>query len=301
MSTNKTGASAYSRRSCGSARAGNTNDWSSPHLNTHQVPHSIKSDVMDLLRTRLSPDQLLIKYNKLQLLKKSSFYIMMTWQDILQTNNEHNISKSALAIDASVFQRLKKDAKCQVKIQLALLDMLLTELTSGREELEDILAQKSGACLKFGETVIQKKILRLQKATEDFDEAVIPGKIHLKPGLIPELENKKFQLVLEAEKPVMFNKEQSQAFCNSVVLHWYIAEQGQHKPNDEFEVHYKLINPTNEIEMREFGSLFCSSYVIKITNLRPGCSFKFSVKRRDNTGQVYNTWTDSIVLTTSSL
>lgn len=301
MSTNKTGVSGSPPRSCGPDRTRDANNWSQSH--TSQVPFSIESGIMDLLSTRLSPDQLQSKYNKLELLKKSSFYIMVRWKDVIQSGNQP-IFKSTLIIDTSTFQSLKRDSKCQVKIQLALLEMLYTELIGGREELVDTFVQKGSACLMLGEAVIQKKILRLHQAAEDFDAAVNPWKLHVRRSLLPQLESQKlseFQLVLEAEKPVMFNREQSQAFRDSVVLHWYIAEQGQHKPDEEFEIHCKLINLTSEIESGEFGVLTCSDYVIKITNLRPGCSYEFSVKRLNNAGMVYGVRNDTIVLTTTSV
>ncbi|XP_026788297.2 fibronectin type III domain-containing protein 11 [Pangasianodon hypophthalmus] len=305
MSTDSTDVSASSLKSCGSDRMGNTNVWFLSQPNTRQAPLSIESNIMDLLNTRLSPDQLQTNYHKLELLKKSSFYIVVIRQDVPQLGNQHYISNSTLMhfIDISRFQRVKRDGNNQVKLQLALLEMLYAELTRGREELQDILAQKSGPSLLLRDAEIQEKILRLHQVADDFDAAMIPGKLHVKHSLIPELESKrlpKFQLVLEAEKPVMFNREQTQAFCDSVVLHWYIAEQEQHKPDEEFEIHYKLINPTNETEAREFGSLACSSYVIKLTDLRPDRSYEFSVKRLDIAGLVYGVWKDSIVLTTTS-
>lgn len=303
MSMDNTHDSASSARSCDSERTRDTDDWCSSQPDTNKAPHCIKSNIVDLLSTRLSPDQLQNNYNNLELLKKSSFYIMVVWQDVLQPDNQLNISNSTFTVDISMFQHVKKTSNQQVKIQLALLEMLYAELSRGREELEDILAQKGDVSVMLAEAAMQKKILRLHQVAKDFDAAMIPRKFHVNHSLIPELESKclsKFQIVLEAEKPVMFNREQSQVFCDSVVLYWYIAEQGQHKPKEEFEVHYKLVNPTNEIETREFGSLTSSGYVIKLTNLRPDRSYEFSVKRLDNDNLVYGVWNDTIVLTTTT-
>lgn len=300
MSMDNTHVSASSTRSCDSERT--RDDWCSSQPDTNKAPHCIKSNIVDLLSTRLSPDQLQSNYNNLELLKKSSFYIMVVWQDVLQPANQHYMSNSTFT-DISMFPHVKEISNQHVKIQLAMLEMLYAELSRGREELEDILAQKGNVSVMLAEAAMKKKILRLHQVAEDFDAAMISRKRHVNHSLIPDLESKclsKFQLVLEAEKPVMFNREQSQAFCDSVVLYWHIAEQGQHKPEEVFEVHYKLVNPTNEIETREFGSLASSGYVIKLTNLRPDRSYEFSVKRLDSDNLVYGVWNDTIVLTTIS-
>ncbi|XP_053499770.1 fibronectin type III domain-containing protein 11-like [Ictalurus furcatus] len=301
MSTDSKCVSTSSMKSCGPDGPGDTNDWSRSKPNTSPAPLSIENDIMDLLSTRLSLDQLQTNYHKLELLKNSSFYIMVKHEDLPQLD----ISDSTLmpVIDLSRFQRVKRDGKNQVKLQLALLEMLFTELTRGREELEDILAQKGAPSLMLGGAVIKEKILRLQQAAEDFDAVLISGKLHVKHSLIPVLESTslpQFQLVLEAKKPVMFNREQTQAFCDSVILHWYIDEQEQHKPDEKFEIHYKLLNPTNDDEAKEFGVVVFPGYVTKFTDLRPDSSYEFTVQRSEDTGLVYRVWNDTIIITTSS-
>ncbi|KAF4093814.1 hypothetical protein AMELA_G00005860 [Ameiurus melas] len=301
MSIDNTRVSTSSLKSCGPDRPGDTNDWSMSKPNTNPAPLRIESDIMDLLSTRLSLDQLQTNYHKLELLKNSSFYIMVKYQDIPQLG----ISNPTLMpfIDLSRFKRVKRDGNNQVKLQLALLEMLYTELTKGREELEDILAQKGAVSLMLREAAIQEKILRLQQAAEDFDAVLISRKLHVKHSLIPEQESKrlpKFQLVLEVKKPVMFNREHTQAFCDSVVLYWYVAEEEQYEPEEEFEIHYKLLNPTNDNEAKEFGFVAHPTYAIKLTDLRPDRSYEFTVKRLEDTSLVYRVWNDTIILMTNS-
>uniref|UniRef100_UPI00398046C5 hypothetical protein n=1 Tax=Salmonella sp. s57936 TaxID=3159698 RepID=UPI00398046C5 len=102
------------------------------------------------------------------------------------------------------------------------------------------------------------------------------------------------------ENPVVFIREQTQAFCDSVVLHWQVEEQEQQKPDEVFEILHKLTNPTNEVESREFGSLICSGYFVTFSNLRQEHSYQFSVKRREINTLVHEDWSDTIVLTTTS-
>ncbi|KAF4077812.1 hypothetical protein AMELA_G00192400 [Ameiurus melas] len=301
MSTDNTCVSTSSRTRCGPDGLGDTNDRSRLKPNTSPAPLNIESDITDLLSTRLSLDQLQTNYRKLELLKNSAFYIMVKQQNLPQLD----ISDSTLMsiIDLSRFQRVKRDGKNQVKLQLALLEMLYAELTRGREELKDILAQKGATSLMLGEAVIQEKIYRLHQAAEDFDAVLIPGTLHVKHSLIPVLERRgltKFQLVLEAKKPVMFNREETQAFCDSVVLHWYVDEQEQHKPDEKFEIEYKLLNPSNNDKAREFGVVVFPGYVTKLTDMRPDSSYEFTVKRLEDTGLVYRVWNDTIIVTTSS-
>lgn len=271
--------------------------------NTSQVPISIPSSIEDLLSTGLSPEQLQANYQKLDLLKKSSFYIVLVRHDGHQPDNEHYISNSTILqhIHIPKFNCVKVDGMSQVKLKLELLEMLHDELIRGQQELENILAEAGGASLELREAELREKVFRLHQAAEEFDAVMIPGRLSIKHSLLHELERKRlprFHLVLEAEQPVLFNREETQAFCDSVVLHWYIPEQEQH--DVKFKVSYEILNPTDMAEARQFGWMSCSGYNINLINLVPERSYKFSVKRLETFGLVYEVWNDTIVLTTTS-
>lgn len=275
--------------------------WSQP--NTSQVPISIPSSIEDLLSTRLSPEQLQANYQKLDLLKKSSFYIVLVRHDGHQPDSEHYISNSTILqhIHIPKFNYVKVDGTSQVKLKLELLEMLHDELIRGQQELENILAEAGGTSLELRESELREKVFRLHQAAEEFDAVMIPGRLSIKHSLLRELERKRlprFHLVLEAEQPVLFNREETQAFCDSVVLHWYIPEQEEH--NVKFKVSYKILNPIDMAEARQFGWMSCSGYNINLINLVPERSYKFTVKRLETFGLVYEVWNDTIVLTTTS-
>ncbi|KAG7318791.1 hypothetical protein KOW79_017265 [Hemibagrus wyckioides] len=281
------------------------NKWSMSQPNTSQVPISIPSSIEDLLSTRLSPGQLQANYQKLDLLKKSSFYIVLVRHDGRQPDNEHYISNSTILqhIDIPKFNCVKVDGRSQVKLKLELLEMLHDELFRGQQELENILAEAGGTSLELREVELREKVFRLHQVAEEFDAVMIPGRLSIKHSLLRELERKRlprFHLVLEAEQPLLFNREETQAFCDSVVLHWYIPEQEQHDPGVKFEVSYKILNPTDMAEARQFGWMSCSGYNINLNNLVPERSYQFSVKRLETFGLVYEVWNDTIVLTTTS-
>ncbi|XP_060714743.1 fibronectin type III domain-containing protein 11-like [Tachysurus vachellii] len=290
---------------CSSGSSGNIYNWSSSQQNTSQVLLSMQSSIMDLLSTRLSPEQLQANYHKLDLHKKSSFSIRLLQLDTSQPDNQQYVPNSSLMnfIDMSRFQRVKKDGSSQVKLQLELLDVLHKELIQGLQELEYILAQKGGVFHQLSGAEVHEKIRSLQEAAENFDAVMIPGKLCVKHKLIPEPESSslpQFQLVLEAKKPVLFNREKSQAFCDSVVLHWYIAEQEQYNPNERFKVCYRATDRTKMTNPRVLRYVSCSRFSVTINNLMPECSYEFSVKRLDNIWLVYMDWNDTIILRTTS-
>ncbi|KAI5622915.1 hypothetical protein C0J50_17422 [Silurus asotus] len=260
----------------------------------------IKNNIMDILTMKLTLNELQAKSHKLEMLKRSSYYIK-----VLQLDDEENQMSTSTFIhffDVVRFQDFMRDCKVHVKLQLKLLERLYKELVNGKEELNSILDQR-GDCLAFGEDAIQKKICELYKTTEDFDTETVFRELEPKNSLIPDLESKnlpKFSIVMEVENPVVFIREQTQAFCDSVVLHWQVEEQEQQKPDEVFEIFHKLTNPTNEVESREFGSLICSGYFVTFSNLRQEHSYQFSVKRREINTLVHEDWSDTIVLTTTS-
>lgn len=271
--------------------------------NTILSPLDIRSSIRNILSTRLSADQLQADFDQLELLKKSSFYIMVLQEDSLRPDNPDYISSSVFMpyIDMSRFERVKRDGTDQVTLQLDLLEILHSELAQGRQELEEILDGK-GKQRRFTFTEIKKKIFRLCEVADDFDDVLNPGKLFIKHCLITELESRdlpEFQLVIKALRPVLFNRKKSKAFGNTVKIYWCTNEEDQYKPDEKFEFCYKLLNPKDMMEARLFGCVSCPTFGVKLTNLIPDKSYRFSVKRVDNPSLVYRAWNDTVVLTTT--
>ncbi|XP_066528292.1 fibronectin type III domain-containing protein 11-like isoform X3 [Hoplias malabaricus] len=198
-------------------------------------------------------------------------------------------------VDPWMFQRMRKVANNQVKIQLALLEELLLMLSKGRQELADIIEQG----LVLEENAIHERISYLHQAAAEFEDALVLHRFHIKYPLysvssctvIPEME-----MALSIKTPVIFEGNKCFATSDSIVLHWNVADQ--HKPGEQFEIHYKLIHPNNEAESKQMWKLTCPSYCLQINGLMPDRFYECAVKRVDTSFLVYGLWNDAIVLRT---
>ncbi|XP_066528296.1 fibronectin type III domain-containing protein 11-like isoform X6 [Hoplias malabaricus] len=143
-----------------------------------------------------------------------------------------------------------------------------------------------------------RKVANNQAAAE-FEDALVLHRFHIKYPLysvssctvIPEME-----MALSIKTPVIFEGNKCFATSDSIVLHWNVADQ--HKPGEQFEIHYKLIHPNNEAESKQMWKLTCPSYCLQINGLMPDRFYECAVKRVDTSFLVYGLWNDAIVLRT---
>ncbi|XP_030634096.1 fibronectin type III domain-containing protein 11-like [Chanos chanos] len=294
----------YPMRSRFEGQSGDSNNRNSSNIVTWSANFNIKDHVVHFL-TSVFPASVLKSYKaKLEGLKKCSFYIEVIREDLSHHDQSH-LSNSTLLhlIDPWRFQRMKKVGNSQVKIQLSLLEDLYEEMCRGRQELEVLFEQCNMVSYINQEALLLEKIGVLMQLVANFDKVMVPGGLHIKHRLISDLGNSKapqIRLAFIIKMHVVFDRSQSVAFPDSVILHWCIAGQEQHEPGEQFEVSYKLLQPENSYEGSQMGTLMCATYCMQINNLMPDKCYEFTVKRVDSCSLVYGAWNDSISLRTAS-
>ncbi|XP_072522613.1 fibronectin type III domain-containing protein 11-like [Salminus brasiliensis] len=266
------------------------------------APDDTEQYIMYLLTMQVTPALLRAYAHKLEFLRRCSFYIEIMHN---YPEHDHNYTLNSTVlhlIDPWRLQRMKKMGNAQVKVQLALLEELYSMLSRGRAELEALVGRiRLGSLVLEEEDAIQGKIASLLKVAVEFEEAMVPGSVHLKHKLISEARSSEVPqlcLALSIKKPVVFDKALCAASSNSVVLHWGIEEQEQHETGEQFKIHYKLLHPTTEPLRTQMATLTCVSYCIKVNNLIPDRLYEFTVKRLDSCFLVYGPWIDAVWLKT---
>lgn len=262
--------------------------------------------VTQLLSTKLNPCNIKQCKSKLDILSKCSYYLEVMRQDTLhQPDPQQNyLSNSTILhlIDPWKFQRMKKLGHSQVQIQLSLLEELYEQFCKGKVEMEAIASQSDYGDQEVAH--INGRIAHLIKAFTDFDSTLMPGELHTKHRLISETGNAKvpqIHLRLSVKMPVMFDTSRSEALADCARLHWEMAGQEQQEPGEQFEIRYKLLQPTNTEEGNQLGTVTCNSYCIQVNNLLPQRCYEFTVKRVDACCLVYGFWNDTMVLRTMPL
>lgn len=281
----------------------------------------LRYQILQLLSTKLSPCALKARMNRLELLQKCSYYLEVQQPDLSSLAQELQqqqpqpeqqqsyLSPSTILhlIDPWKFERMKKLGTSQVKIQLSLLEELCEQIFKGKEELEAMLESTADqfdlASLAQEDTPLRLKVVQLNKALLDFDSMLGPGKLHPKHRLISQTGNTKMpqiQLSLTVKMPVVFDKMHSEALGHSANLHWLIMGPEPQEPGEQFEICYKLLQPSNAEEGGHLGMVTCTSYYVQIGNLMPEKCYEFTVKRADGCYQVYGHWNETIILRTTA-
>ncbi|XP_046882165.1 fibronectin type III domain-containing protein 11-like [Hypomesus transpacificus] len=265
----------------------------------------LRYHILQLLSTKLTPCTLGDCKARLEVLRKCSYY-MDVHQDLSMADQQQQnaLSDSTILhlIDPWKFQRMKKLANSQVKIQLSLLEELYEQICRGRADLEAIANQCGPTTFGQDNAPLRKRVEQLTTALVDFDSTLSPGRLHAKHRLISETGNTKVPqlwLTLNVKMPVMFDKLRSEALASFTRLHWYIAGTDQQDPGEQFEIHHKLIQPTNADEGNQTGMVTCSGNHIQINNLLPERCYEFTVKRADTCYLVYGFWNETIILRTA--
>ncbi|XP_067096336.1 fibronectin type III domain-containing protein 11-like [Osmerus mordax] len=267
----------------------------------------LRFHILQLLSTKLTPCTLEDCKARLEVLRKCSYY-MDVHQDLSMADQQQQnaLSDSTILhlIDPWKFQRMKKLANSQVKIQLSLLEELYEQICRGRADLEAIANQCGPSTFGQDNAPLRKRVEQLTMALVDFDSTLSPGRLHAKHRLISETGNTKVPqlwLTLNVKMPVMFDKSRSEALASFTRLNWYIAGTDQQDPGEQFEIHHKLNQPINTDEGNQTGMVTCSGNHIQINNLLPERCYEFTVKRADTCYLVYGFWNETIILRTAAM
>lgn len=241
---------------------------------------------------------------RLETLRRCSYYLEVIRLDL--PLGEHSyLSNSTILhlIDPWKLQRMKKLANSQVKIQLCLLEELYEQLVKGRMRLESLLECCDLPMLMVEGDSIREQVTEVLRTKADFDAVLLPGRLHSKHQLISDMGSSKVpqvRLAMLLKMPVHFNKERSFATGTSASLYWHVAGSETAQPQEQFELHYKLLQPTCAAEGSEVSVVTCEAYSAQVEGLRPDRCYEFCIKRVDSCCLVYGLWNDSIILRTIS-
>ncbi|XP_048406454.2 fibronectin type III domain-containing protein 11-like [Stegostoma tigrinum] len=259
-----------------------------------------KNIVLQFLGNNLNTDILKHYETRLELLKKCSFYVdvmpkHLTFgdQNLFQPNVLYQL------IDPCKFLRMKKIGTTQVKIQLLLLREYLSELKYGREELKVIAKISDVTLFLLHWNTTCSRLGQLFNTLKNFISVLIPGKLYVKHHLMSDAKLNKIpqlRVVLRTKMPVLFDRNESTAYHNSVELKWLVLGEEAH--HDLYELKYKLLEPHYCTEKNHFGVISVETDSIEIGNLLPDSSYEFTISRVENYTLVYSAWCDIMILKT---
>ncbi|XP_009071665.1 PREDICTED: uncharacterized protein C20orf195 homolog [Acanthisitta chloris] len=264
-----------------------------------------KNLVLDFLYSELTLSHLQYHRNKVHLLKKCYFYLKIEPRFIhMRDQNGVIICTDILQIaNPCQLQRIKKVAKNQTEIQLALLTELLEQLEQGREELSHYVETYDMATFLSQWDMTRKRVLKFSKLLDKLTALEEPGKLYVKHVLLSQIHlrgalNPDISLSLYAKKPPIFDRSESFAYKNWAQLKWITDNQESHL--EQWQVEVKLVTDDSQEEpgYGQIQEVICNPCVIN--HLQPGRSYEFKVKRCDTNTLVYTQWHDSIILKTKT-
>ncbi|NXA34371.1 FND11 protein, partial [Eudromia elegans] len=259
-----------------------------------------RSVLLAFLHTNLSLHFLRRHRRRLELLKRSSFYIEILPKHLALGDQSHPMHPINMfqQVDPWRFQRMKKVGATQTKIQLLLLEGLLEQLQRGREELLCSLKSCDVGTFLSRWDCVQQRLAELSQAITTFLGALAPGRLHVKHRLVPDARAAKvprLRLLLNAKLPVVFDRRASVAHEDRAALRWFSASPpAQH---EQYELSFRLLQHGPQ-ERGHAGTLTLSASTCEIQNLLPGRAYQFSVRRAETYALVYEQWHDSITLHT---
>ncbi|XP_006639519.1 fibronectin type III domain-containing protein 11 [Lepisosteus oculatus] len=263
-----------------------------------------KNSILGFISSQLN-NEALRKYKlRMNVLKKCSYYLEVLRKDFPHGDHSYVTSSTIFhLIDPWRFQRMKRIGTSQVKIQLCLLDEFYEQMRSGKEELEGIMKTYDLSAFLSESSVLQHKLSQISRALFNFNSVIIPGRLHMKHRLISDMGNGKnpqVGLAVTVKMPVVFDKEQSVAFQDSIRLKWGVAGQAEHNPTEKFEIRYKLLKPETKEEGNQYGTLTVDTCCTEINRLLPDKTYECAVKRAEYYCLIYGSWNDTILLKTQA-
>uniref|UniRef100_A0A8B9EH12 Fibronectin type III domain containing 11 n=1 Tax=Anser cygnoides TaxID=8845 RepID=A0A8B9EH12_ANSCY len=262
-----------------------------------------KSHVLQFLQSHLSPQLLEHHHKKVELLKKSYYYIEVLPSRVILRDQNHVLVSTDIfqIIDPWRLQRMKKVARTQTEIQLVLLTDLLEQLQRGREELACYVETSNVVTFLSKWELAVQKLSDLSELMNKFLSLQVPGKLHAKHRLVSHADIKgtripDIKLFLSTKMPVMFDRKESVAHKNWAHLKWFT--ENQESPFEQYELHFRLLTHGTETEVEQRGILEVISDTCVVCDLLPDRSYEFTIRRAETYTLVYETWHDTITLTT---
>ncbi|XP_021272716.1 fibronectin type III domain-containing protein 11 isoform X2 [Numida meleagris] len=264
-----------------------------------------RSLILQYLQSDLSLQLLEEHQKKVELLKKCCYYIeVLPTFLILRGQNLLAIPTSIFqVIDPWKFQRVKHLGRSQAEIQLQLLTHLLEQLQRGREELVCYVETCDVATFLSQWDSVMQRMTDLSKMMNDFLSLQVTRRLYTKHRLVScaDIRGNKIpdiRLFLCAKMPVMFDRKESFAHKNWAHLKW--STENQESTHERYELHFKLLKRGTQMEFGHCGFVIRTTTTCVVEDLLPDRSYEFMIRRAETYTLVYETWRDTITLTTKA-
>ncbi|KAM6378683.1 fibronectin type III domain-containing protein 11 [Pluvialis apricaria] len=258
--------------------------------------------VLQFLHSDLSLPNLQHHQNKVELLKKCSFYLEIEPKQVNMRDQNHVTHSTDIlqVIDLFQLERMKKVGKTQTEIQLFLLTELLEQLERGREELSRYVETCDMITFLSSWDLIMQRMSKLSKSMKNLLSLQVPGKLYVKHRLVSHaglrgtgLSN--IRLSLSTKRPLIFDRKESFAHKDWAKLKWFTENQESHP--EECELHIQLLTNGSQAEPSRSRQQVTSDTCV-VHNLQPGTSYEFTIGRVHTQTFVFSRWHDSITLKT---
>ncbi|OXB78515.1 UNVERIFIED_CONTAM: hypothetical protein H355_007545 [Colinus virginianus] len=264
-----------------------------------------RSLILQYLQSDLSIHRLEEHQEKVKLLKKSCYYVEVLPSFLILRDENSSTHRTNIfqVMDPWKFQRVKKLARSQAEIQLQLLTHMLEQLQQGREELVSYAEICDMVTFLAKWDSITQRMSALSETTNSFLSLQVKKRLYTKHHLVSCADIRSnvipdVRLFLSAKMPVMFDHKESFAHKNSAHLKW--ATENQASPDEQYEVHFKLLRHGTQAAFGHCGVVMCTTTTCVFHDLLPGQAYEFMIRRVETYTLVYEPWRDTITLTTEA-
>lgn len=261
--------------------------------------------VLRFLHSSLSFHHLQHYQNKVELLKKSCFYLEVEPKHVNVRDQNHVTHRTDILqlVDPCQFQRMRKVAKDQTEIQLTLLTELLGQLEHGREELSYYVKNYDMKTFLSQWNLIMQRLTQLSTFLENLLSLQTPGKLHVKHHLVSHTNLRgtrlpDIRLSICTKMPLIFDRSESYACKDWAKLKWFTENQESYL--EQCELHIKLLTNESQNELGYSRIQPVTPDTCTVGGLQPGRSYEFAIRRSNAHTFVSGKWYDSIVLTTKT-
>ncbi|KAK7901623.1 hypothetical protein WMY93_018392 [Mugilogobius chulae] len=245
----------------------------------------LREHILMLFNTSLSDHSLQRMQEKMQLLHRGSYYLDL----------QQDASAWAL-VDQQRLQGALAMANTHVRLLIALMEMLLEEICSCRQDLNHSLHNPVNTEL------VVETVRMLHKHLKDFDtrDCRNLGPLNLDNHLIIGSGQQSVSRVnasLSFRPPVVFDQLRSHAKATSAHLFWKVIGEQPPEPHQMYELQVKIMHPfVGEQGLEQYA---VQGLGFTKRNLIPERFYQFSIKRLDSYNLVYAVWVDTLVLKTT--
>ncbi|XP_008940541.1 PREDICTED: uncharacterized protein C20orf195 homolog [Merops nubicus] len=247
-----------------------------------------RSLVLQFLHSTLSLQHLQHLRDKLELLKKSSFYLEIEPKQVVvrDQNQETYHTDIFQLINPIQLLKMKKVGKSQTQIQLSLLAELLEELQRGREELSSYAETRDTPTFLSQWDLIMQRMSQLSEFLEELLSLQTPGQLHMKHPLLLPFEAQRWGAALPAiglslstKPPLLFDREKSFAGQDWAKLQW--SADKREPLAEQYELHVTLLTSGGPGEPGYRRLQLVPSSTCLVRGLQPGRGYEFTVRRSD--------------------